>query len=408
MTLDESWVEHLRAGGTTPWRRWVRDAVVPAGQVPRAARQGVPGAAQLELLRRLNQVGPMPHRVDHVLGRSGPGRGPVHLALPLEPPGRPAPRREVLRVAAGVLADLTAQLPPPSDGRRRRRGGRPRPATGVRSFVIEGPPLTVAEVRAGLAAAGMPEHQQHFSWLGARPRPGPEVAVVLVAPLDEALRQVWTSRVQRGAGRAWSTFVAQWAGPGSLPPSAAVDRIADHWADRLGADNVHLVALDRPGRAGADVADQVAQVAQVLGRPLGAAPGGAAPVLPSDPVRLPAAVVDVLRRVNMVLPFVCPPADLPARLTTLVGLAREVEGRREPVDLPKRHRGWADATASGLVDALLESGCARHGDLEALRTTGPATGRALAGPEVLDAMVRMIHRVDAALVDAARDGRRRR
>ena len=398
----ESWVQHLRAGGTTPWPRWVREAGASDGrEAPPTAGTvaGVPGAAQLELLRRLNELGPVPHRADHVLGRPGPGRGPVHLALPLDPLGPPAPRREVLRVAAGVLADLTAQLPAPAQGRRRRRARRARPAEAVPAFVLEGPPITVAEVRARLAAAGMPEHRPRFSWLGARPDPGPDIAVVLVAPIDESLRQVWAARVQRGAGRAWSSFVAQWAGRGSLPPSAAVDQVAGYWADRLGDGNVHLVAISQPA------ADPAALVARVLGRPVDAGPAEVPEVAPEEPVRLAPAVVDVLRRVNVVLPFVCPETDRAPRRTALVGLAREISAHPGPVDLPKQRRRWAGSTASRLVDALAETGCVRHGDFEALRTTGPATDRRLGGGEVLDAMVRMIHRVDAELTGASRDGR---
>ena len=44
-----SWVEHLRSGGTTPWAEWVREPAAPA-DVPRGP---LPGAAQLELVRRL-------------------------------------------------------------------------------------------------------------------------------------------------------------------------------------------------------------------------------------------------------------------------------------------------------------------------------------------------------------------
>lgn len=400
--LARSWVEHLRTGGTTPWPRWVRDAGVEPARPTKVAAAGVPGAAQLELLRRLNTIGPLPHRVDHVLGRPGPGRGPVHLRLPLQPLGPPAPRKEVLRVAAGVLADLVAQLPPPARERRSRRAERPRPAREVPAYVLEGPPVTVAEVRSRLAAAGVPVHEPRFSWLGARRDPGPSLAVVLVAPLDESLRQAWTNRVQHGAGRAWARFVRQWAGRGSLPPSAAVDRTVDHWRDRLGAGSVHLVPVDPTTESPEQLA---ARVTEVLGARVGTGVGGAGGVGPTDPARLAPAVVDVLRRVNVVLPFVSPPADRAPRRTALVALMRGAEGDPEPPDLPKRERAWAARTGSRLVDALVESGCVRHGDLDAVRAIGPRTNRRLGGPEVLESMVRMIHRVDAALVAGARDGR---
>ena len=43
------WVDHLRDGGTTPWRDWTGEG--------RAGARVLPGAQQLELLRRLNQAG---------------------------------------------------------------------------------------------------------------------------------------------------------------------------------------------------------------------------------------------------------------------------------------------------------------------------------------------------------------
>lgn len=402
VALAESWVEHLRGGGTTPWPRWVRKAAVqPRPEKVRAP--GVPGAAQLELLRRLNALAPLPHRAEHVLNRPGPGRGPVHLRLSLEPL-RPAPRREVLRVAAGVLADLTAQLPPPRRRRRRWWVRRPRPVEGVPTFVLEGPPVTVAQVRARLAAAGLHEHRPGSFPAGADPDVEPDLVVVLVAALDEALRQAWAGRVQRGAGRAWPRFVARWTGSGSLPPSVAVDRNVDYWASRVGSGNVHLVALDPTEPRGADPA---ARVAVLLGQQLGDAPAAepAAEPAPDDPVRLCPAALEVLRRVNVVLPFVCPAAERDARRKALVGLLQEMDGRADPVDLPARRRSWADATAARLEAALERSGCVVHGELGPLSRTGPGTDRRLGSEEVLDAMVRMIHRIDAELVGGRRDGR---
>ena len=393
-----SWVDHLREGGTTRWGRWARagegahrahgsavdDTADPASRIP--------GAAQLELLRRLNELGPLPHRVDHVLGRPGPGRGPVHLRLPAT--GRAAPRHEVLRVAAGVLADLTAELParPP---RRRRRPRRPRPVEGLPTFVLEGPPITAGEVRAGLAAAGVVEHQPRFSWLGTRPDPGPELAVVLAGPLDAALSQVWSSRVQRGAARAWPRFATHWAGRRALPPSAAVDRVVDYWATRLGAGNVHLVTLDPD-------TDPLLRVGMVLGRPAGSGPA----VDAGQPARLAPAVVDVIRRVNVVLPFVCPSPDRTRRLAALVELARGEPARREPPDPPRRVLPWVGATTNAIADTLAATRCPVHGDLDTLRRVAPPTGRRIDGREVLDVMVRLIHRADAEVATRRKRGGR--
>lgn len=387
--LAAAWVQHLRDGGTTPWQRWVQE---PRDGAP--ATGPVPGAAQLELLRRLNLVSPLPDRVDHVLSRPGPGRGPLHLRLPDKAGVPVAPTNEVLRVAAGVLADLTAQLPPAGPARRRRARRDP----DLPSFVVDGLPLTAAETRARLAAAGLPHHRPRFSWLGARPDPGPDLVVVLAGPLDQALRESWSARVQRGAARAWPRFLAHWAGRGHLPASAALDRIVAYWADRLGAENVYLVPLDGS-------ADAVPLVAELLGAGLSSAQVPDAEVPVGEPVRLTPAMVDALRRVNVVLEFVCPEPGRAGRRTALVELMRGDSGRPEPADLPQKRRRWVTTAAAGLVDRLEGSGCRVHGDLATLRLVAPPSGRRVGETEVLDAMVRMIHRVDAALVGGRRNGR---
>ncbi len=409
--VAEGWVQHLREGGTTPWRRWAREAGgAPPGRGPRS----VPGAAQLEVLRRLNALGPLPHRVDHVLARPGPGRGPLHLRLPAD--GPVAPRGELLRVASGVLADLTAQLPPSRPGRRLtgrrvRRAAAGRADAEVGSFLLDGLPVTVAEARARLAAVGLVEHRPGFSWFGARRDPGPEHVVVLVGPLDRALREAWYARVQRGAGRAWPRFVARWAGADALPASAAVDRTVAYWADRVGADHVHLVPLDDvDDPAAGPEADPAARVARVLGGP--PVPPATDPPDPPDPdavpvgepVRLTPALVDVLRRVNVVLPFVCPQDERDPRRTALVQLMREETGRPDPPDLPDPRRAWTSTAAARLVDALQDTGCRVHGDLDVVRRLGLPVGRRVGEAEVLDAMIRMIHRVDGAL-GGRRNGR---
>ena len=50
-----TWVAHLRSGGTTPWAQWLRSP--GPGAEHRAEHDGpVPGAAQLELVRRLAEA----------------------------------------------------------------------------------------------------------------------------------------------------------------------------------------------------------------------------------------------------------------------------------------------------------------------------------------------------------------
>jgi hypothetical protein len=390
-----AWALHLREGGRTPWSRWQDTPLdAPLGTAePSTGADGrrLPGAAQLELLRRVNQVGPLPHRVDHVLSRPGPGRGPAHLKLPAGK-GAAAPRKEVLRVATGVLADLTAELPPPVAMRRRR----PRRSSGP-AYVLEGLPLTVAEVRAQLAAAGMPEHQAPSSWLRSRRDPGPEVVVFLVDRLDEALRQAWASRLQRGAARAWPRFVGEWAGRERLPASAALADNIGYWAERVGPGAVHLLVADPH-------VDAAERIAELLGRSLPEGHLQADPAV-GDPVRLTPAALDVLRRVNVVLPFVSGRDERAAHRTALVQLLRQEDGRGEPADVPEEQRSWLAATASRLVDAVAGTGCTVHGDLERLAGLAPASGRRVGNAEVLDAMVRMIHRADTQIVAATGDRR---
>jgi hypothetical protein len=305
-------------------------------------------------------------------------------------------------VATGVLADLVAELPPPHPARRRRR---PASAAEAPAFVVDGLPVTAAELRPRLSSLGLVEHRPRPPWRGGRKDTGPEVAVVLAGPLDEALRQAWSSRVQRGATRAWPRFVTHWSGRGTLPPSAAVDRTVDYWASRLGAGNVHLVTVD-------PASDPLPQVTRLLGRtdppPVAVEPADDDPA--GEPLPLPPAVVDAVRRVNVVLPFVCPTDQCAPRRTALLGLVRGTEGQTAPPELPERRRRWATKTAGRLVDALEGSGCRVHGELSALRTVTPSTGRRIGPEEVLEAMVGMIHRVDEASATTAgtRAGGRRR
>ncbi|WP_296601810.1 hypothetical protein, partial [Nocardioides sp.] len=109
------WVAHLEAGGTTPWRDWSQEGR-PGGRV-------LPGAQQLELLRRLNLAGgPSPRLAARVLEASAPGRGRPDLELEGAvdalafgpPPVDPAalPDDELLRVAAGLIAEDLAHEGP--------------------------------------------------------------------------------------------------------------------------------------------------------------------------------------------------------------------------------------------------------------------------------------------------------
>ena len=391
-----SWAEHLRTGGTTPWADWVVAAPGPA--VPRAAAPSphLPGAAHLELLRRLNLEGPLPGLVDHVLTRPGPGRGRVHLPLSW-PPERPAaPAAEVRRVAVGVLADLTSRLESrgvatgaeqprgPASGRRRLRG---------RSFVLEGLPMTVTTLRAGLAAAGLVEHRPKRPWfrLGRRGSSRPDAVILVAGPLDQALREAWARRVLEGSPRSWRGFLTMWSTREALPPSAELDRVLQHWVPRVGPGQVHVVVTSVT-EAAAPLVDRVAQILGV--RPAqDAQDAGPAPLTP--------VMLDLLRRVNGVLPFLVPEEARAVRRDALADLMRTEPLGPRWVGLPRGRRSWVVAAGARQVETVRDAGVTVHGDLAALARPS-RRGRGVRAEDTVAAAIRMIHRVERRAV--ATDG----
>jgi hypothetical protein len=340
-----SWADHLRRGGTTPWLRWVTEG---RHDVPDLESRGrVPGATQLELVRRLNlrrsgsrQDPPLQALADRALRRSAPGRGPAHLPLvwpgDLEerrvgaPPTDPArlSADELARAGTGLLADLLAThdvpAPPVPDAGSRR--------PWHRAFHLAGPPVSTEALRRSLAAAGHHEG-------GRRPQ-----VVLLAEPLDVGLAQVWSTRVQHGAPVRWVTFAGRWARRDQLPPSTDLPSIASWWADRVGRERVHVVTGPAVRRT----------AAEVLGL-------RTAPAAGADPRSLSPAGVDVLRRLNRVLNVRLPEERRAARLRWVAGLLPEDPA--PALDVPDRVRDWVDARARRLADDLAAGGYAVHGDL---------------------------------------------
>ncbi|WP_148573231.1 hypothetical protein [Nocardioides caldifontis] len=392
------WVAHLRSGGTTPWPEWPRDPGRPV--VPgTASGDDLPGAAQLELLRRLNALGPQPARAGHVLRRSATGRGAVDLRLPW-PPARPAADRELLRVAAGVLADLVAVLPDPAPPVRRWRPP-PLRRRGP-AWVLEGPPCSVAGMREGLAAAGRPTSSgRRWPWSHRR---DPDLVVIAVAPLEEGLHEAWTRRAEKGPVGTWLRFLASCVERDRLPPGLEVGALARRWADRVGPEAVHVVA--RSAAAGA--------FEQLLGVRV---PGARlAPVVPLGP-----AHTELLRRVSNVMPFVVPADELPRRRGAFVAHLREDAAEWDPtlgprrLALPDEVEPWLEGAGRRLREELDAVGCRVHGDVGALLLdrTGAAAPEAPAGADrelrvrhdrIVAAAVRMIHRV-GRVVDRVGVGR---
>ena len=360
-----AWVEHLRHGGSTPWTAFT--AADPAGEHGEA----LPGAAELELVRRLAArtqhtpgVAHFDVLADLVLARSGPGRGLPHL--PLSWPDRPAPAfgarpvdpervpaEELVRVGVGTLAALLLAdpvVPSAPEPPRFRKLRTPR-------FHVAGAPLTRAAVRQAFEAAGHVESHRK-----------PEV-VLLLRPFDVHLAEVWSARVQAGAPVQWPVFTARSSRRDRLPPSLRLDEIAALWAAKVGAGRVHLVVGD------ADTARRATE--QVTGLQ-------AAPVAPGYPfAALGPAGTDVLRRLNRVLDvrLAAEHQDtVRARAVALLGTAAA------PVAVPQAQRGWARTEAERLVFALRAGGYPVVGDLDevAPRHTSPDVPVAPRRREVLD------------------------
>jgi hypothetical protein len=381
-----AWSEHLRHGGATTWSEWVRSGAV--AELPPGWQ--VPGAAQLEVVRRLATTGwlrgaAFTRLADLVLSRSGPGRGLAQqpLALPGAvpppygaPPVDPAavPAHELLRVAVGVLVELALATPGPRPGeptgRRLARVLRLPSARGPQLH-LTGAPVTASVVRAELQAAG---HREH----GASP-----TVVVLGLPFDRLLAEVWSARVQRGAAVRWPGFARRWSGRPQLPPSADLAALAEQWAGRVGADRVHVVVPGPGDRAG-----------EVVARVLGLEPPDAGVRLAPAPrwAPLTPAAVDVVRRANAVLGVRVDPARHREVLQPLLRALGASAHSTGAVTVPGPFHDWARSRAEHLRQSLSDGGYRVHGDLRGLAPvldgpTRPDVGEAL--QVALDACLRL-------------------
>lgn len=321
------WVAHLRSGGTTPWAGWSSEGA--------AGGRLLPGAQQLELLRRLNEAGtPTQRLVERVLTASAPGRGRPDLELtcavaesrfgprPVDP--AMLPDVELVRVAAGLIADDVVSAGPPD----LRRASFVRPWRD--RYRLVGDPWLADPLRAELLRRGRP--------------PGGRGAMVYVlgADLDTMLGHAWASRCFAQGAPTWREWLEPFIRRPRVPPRADLVRPAATWADRLGADRVQIV-LDW----------------SVLPRLL-----GVRRLLPAPPT-LSADAVDLSRRVSSVLGLLVLP-DLRARLLreTLLPQLRDAPG--PPLGLPDEHAGWVRERAEQMRDELLAAGYAVHGDPDAL------------------------------------------
>jgi hypothetical protein len=371
-----AYAEHLLAGGVARWPEFLAGVGADPGAGP-APQQEPPGATQAELLRRLNRrAAPagVPRALgERVLRRAAPGRGRVDLRL-TDPP-QPVPVPELLRVAAGVLADLVAELPPqdPPDPVEPPPAHRRAPA-----YRLEGPPVTVSALRRRLVAAGLPPRGGR-RW---RLRRRPDLVIVVALPIRRALFEVWSRRVQRGGTKSWPGLLADWRAGRRLPPAAAYDRLAAEWAIRIGASRVQVVTA----------ADLDGQVAAALGRPAAAA----GPAGPGSAALTPVAV-EVVRRASEVLMFRVPPEEKPQRLGALVALLADPSARssRSAPGTPPGHGGWLRSSGRRTAARLAAGGYVVHGSLSSLGRTGPPSRPTRARDRaVLAAMLGAVLRMD--------------
>ncbi|MCD6638913.1 MAG: hypothetical protein LT071_03245 [Nocardioides sp.] len=312
------WVEHLQSGGTTPWAGWSGPG--PAGEGP------LPGAQQLELLRRLNLVGPVSRDLAaRVLRTPAAGRG--RADLPLAGAGAPAfgPRpvdpadlddRELVRVASVLLAEDLVAL-----------GADPVPTSWTRPwrlrFRLLGDPLVVARVGDDLQGRGRPQG-------GVRP-----FVVVVAAPLDELLAHTWTQRCFERGTRPWEEWLRFWSERDQLPARVELGEAVRRWSRwrpfvRIVTDRSRL-----PHALG------VRRVAQTV------VPG--------------ADQAELARRVAAVVGLLVPAEERPALMRTLG--ARMPATSTPPVAVPAWARPWVDTAAQRVTRDLRRADYPVLGDL---------------------------------------------
>lgn len=352
------WVQHLRDGGTTPWADW-SEAAQPGAPA-------LPGAQQLELLRRLNLATSPDERVggalvSRILGTSAPGRGQPDLELdgvaepsdfgprPVDPGG--LAERELLRVAAAVIAQDVVTAGVPAAPRRTV----PRPWRT--RYRLVGDPEVADPLREQLVALGRPPG-------GRQPR-----VLVVAAPIDRLLYDAWTRRSFDMGAPSWRTWLRQVTRQDELPVRFDPLRQARAWSGRVGRNRVEVV-LDH-----------------------GALPGLLGVRRLDLPAEAPAAVPDLARRVAALLGLHVPSDQRTALLRqTLRPRLAAVTG--PPLVVPEEFAPWLEQRAQRLSDGLLRAGYAVHGDLDGLRP-GRRTG--VEAPDhaaTLDVAMRLLLEVD--------------
>ncbi len=333
----------------------------------------LPGAQQLELLRRLNLASGSSARsrgghdrerprladrelADRVLATPAAGRGKADLPLLGLPhhgfgagPVDPATigPHELLRVASVLLADDLVAL-----GASPVTSTWPKPWR--RRFRLVGDPLVTVAVREHLLTRGRPE---------GGPRP---FVVVVGRPLDELLAHTWTQRCFETGATPWAEWLRFWRERDQLPARADLVGSVRRWGGRRPFVRI-VTDLDLLPR-------------QVGVRSL---PG----------VRVPGAdQAELARRVAAVVGLRVAAHERPALMRTLQ--QRIPDSGVAPVGVPAREREWVSRSAARTIRDVTRAGYSVVGDLADLEPRPVASVAAgPSGPDdrrVLDLAIRMV------------------
>jgi hypothetical protein len=333
------WVAHLRDGGTTPWSSWGTSA----GADEQSGRY-LPGAQQLELLRRLNELHlPSPELADRVLGASAPGRGRPDLGLvgvlPVSAFGPPPvdplelPADELVRVATALIAEDVVAAGDPLEPRT--------PRLLRRRYRLLGDPEVADVVRDALVADGRP--------------PGGRRATVVVAGTDLSamLVHVWAARSLGAGVRPWPEWLAAEVRRPGVPDRIDLPALAASWVPKVGASRVHVVLDDQR---------RVRRLA-----------GGRRRIAPARP--LSADAIELARRTAPVVGTLV----TPERRTALMRHRLRPVLAAQPgpqLRIPRRYRPWLAEHTADLSRRLVAGDYAVHGALPE-----PAERRGVTAPD---------------------------
>ena len=223
--------------------------------------------------------------------------GSAYGPRPVDPVTLPAD--ELVRVATSVLAEDVVRTGLPRESR-----GLPRP--WARHHRVAGDPVLATAARGAL---------------GPR-RLGRGRMVVIGAPLDQMLADVWTRRCfERGSG-AWLEWLRFWQQRGQLPPRVDLPAVAERHAPRPGEWSS---SWTRPRCRAPSAYDACPR--------------------PTAPVR---DAAELARRIATVVGVLVPPDERAALMSRTVWPRMPVTSM-PPVSVPDEHREWVTRAAERMT-----------------------------------------------------------